>query len=120
MDMNSAVGRNEGVSMEQLARVATFRTSEAFSERDKAALVFTEEMTRTPVDVPAAVFEQLQGFFSDREIVELTAMIAYENYRARFAHALDLPSDGLCELPTRRPVTDEAAAEADPEVRPRP
>jgi hypothetical protein len=67
-----------------------------------------------------AVFKQLQCFFGDREIVELTAMIAYESYRARFAHALDLPGDGLCESPTRRPVTDEAATEADPDVRQRP
>lgn len=106
--------------MEQLARVATFRTSEAFTERERAALVFAEEMTRTPVDVPAPVFEQLQRFFGDREIVELTVMIAYENFRARFAHALDLPSDGLCEIARRPPGADEAAAEADAEVSPRP
>ncbi len=41
-------------------------------------------MTRTPVDVPDALFAALRAHFSDAQMVELTAAIAWENYRARF------------------------------------
>ena len=43
---------------------------------------------------PAAVMLDADGL-SDDQIVELTASIAYENFRARFDHALGIGSDGL-------------------------
>jgi len=104
VDINSAVGRAEGITEEQLRELCGFRKSGAFSATEKAALTYAEEMTRTPVDVADAVFQELRRFFDDRQIVELTSAIALENLRARFAHALDLPSDGLCELPADHPV----------------
>jgi hypothetical protein len=56
------------------------------------------------VDVPDAVFDELRRHFNDAQIVELTAMIALENLRARFNRALQVPSDSLCALPEDHPV----------------
>ena len=56
-------------------------------------------MSRTPVEVPDDLFDELRRHFDDRGIVELTAMIAFENTRARFNRALHIESDGLCMLP---------------------
>ena len=63
-------------------------------------------MTQTPVEVPDALFAQLKGKFFDAQLVELTATIAWENYRARFDHAFGLESEGFsegafCALPAR-------------------
>ena len=60
---------------------------------------YAEEMCQTSVHVPDALFDQLRQYFNEAQIVELTASIAYENYRARFNHALDIQSDNLyvCE-----------------------
>ena len=63
-----------------------------------------------PVNVTDAVFAELRKHFSDVQIVELTATIAMENMRARFNRALDIPSDGLCELPADHPVRKLAAS----------
>ena len=52
-------------------------------------------MTRTPVEVADALFAKLREKFTDAQLVELTATLAWENYRARFDHALGVESEGL-------------------------
>ncbi len=52
-------------------------------------------MSKTPVDVPEELFSQLRQHFNEDQIVELTSIIAYENYRARLYHALGIGSDQL-------------------------
>ena len=104
MDINSAVGRDVGITDEQLADLAAFETSPHFDRREKAVLRYAEGMTRTPADVSDAVFEEIQALFSTEQIVELTAAIALENFRARFNCALKVESDGLCMLPPDHPV----------------
>jgi 4-carboxymuconolactone decarboxylase len=63
-------------------------------------------MTQTPVDIPDEVFEELRQHFNEPQMVELTAMIAWENYRARFNHAFGIEAQGFsesayCPLPER-------------------
>lgn len=63
-------------------------------------------MTATPVDVPDELFVELRRRFSEAQLVELTAAIAWENYRARFDHAFGIESQGFsegayCALPER-------------------
>ena len=72
-------------------------------------------MTRTPVEVADEVFVKLQANFGEAQLVELTAAIAWENYRARFDHAFGLESEGFtegqyCALPAFRPAKRDSAA----------
>ncbi|MBI3245213.1 MAG: carboxymuconolactone decarboxylase family protein [Deltaproteobacteria bacterium] len=67
-------------------------------------LRYAEGMTHTPPDVSDAAFEELRALFSPEQIVELTAAIALENFRARFNCALKIESDNLCLLPPDHPV----------------
>jgi alkylhydroperoxidase family enzyme len=98
MDIVPAVGRKvNAVSKDEVKAVSHFRDSELFSEREKAALEYAEEMTNTPVEISNEVFERLKKHFSDEQIVELTSSIAFENYRARLNHALGIESDNLYE-----------------------
>ncbi|MFK7894966.1 MAG: hypothetical protein AB8G23_03970 [Myxococcota bacterium] len=51
---------------------------------------------------------RLREDFSDEELVELTAMIAWENFRARFNRGFDVADQGFsegayCVLPERHP-----------------
>ena len=84
--------------------LSTFETSPHFDHREKAVLRYAEGMTRTPPDVSDAVFAEIQALFSTEQIVELTAAIALENFRARFNCALKIESDSLCMLPPDHPV----------------
>jgi alkylhydroperoxidase family enzyme len=87
-----------------LEDLANFETSPHFDHHEKAVLRYAEGMTRTPAEVSDAVFAEIQALFSAEQIVELTAAIALENFRARFNCALKVESDGLCMLPPDHPV----------------
>ncbi|MBI3799035.1 MAG: carboxymuconolactone decarboxylase family protein [Deltaproteobacteria bacterium] len=84
MDINSAVGRETGITDEQLTDLAAFETSPHFDRREKAVLRYAEGMTHTPAAVSDAVDAEIQVLFSSEQIVELTAAVALENFRARF------------------------------------
>jgi len=63
-------------------------------------------MTATPLELPDPLFAQMREHFDDRQLVELTAAIAWENYRARFDHAFGCEAEGFsegafCPLPVR-------------------
>jgi len=115
MDIGSAVGRQQGVTEQQILELADFETSPAFSELEKLVLRYAMAMTQTPVEVPDELFEQLRQHFNPRQMVELTSAIAWENYRARFDHAFGIEAEGfsqgaVCALPVPRPTTSESAA----------
>jgi alkylhydroperoxidase family enzyme len=101
VDINSAVGRDAGISDEQLDDIAVFETSRYFDLREKTVLRYAEGISRTPAEVSDSMFEQLETFFTAAQIVELTAAVALENFRARFNCALKVQSDNLCMLPRR-------------------
>jgi alkylhydroperoxidase family enzyme len=53
-----------------------------------------------------ALYEALRRRFSERELVELTAAIAWENYRARFNRTFGVEAEGFsagqfCPLPEK-------------------
>jgi len=67
---------------------------------------YAARMSRTPVEVPATLFASLRQQLNEAQLVELTATIAWENYRARFNHAFDIEAQGFsegafCALPER-------------------
>ena len=68
-----------------------------FSPLEKLVIDYAVEVTKTPVEVPDALFAALREHFNDAQLVELTAEVAWENYRARFAHALEIEAQGFSE-----------------------
>lgn len=106
MDIGTALGRAAGITEEQMVDLHRYRESDACSEEEKLVLEYAEQMTRTPVQVPEALFQALRRHFDDAQLVELTAAVAWENYRARFNHALGIEAQGfaegmVCPLPER-------------------
>ena len=98
MDSVPAVGRQRKiVTDEEIREIPNWEHSKILGDRDKIAIEYAEEMSKTPVKVSDVLFGKLKRHFSDEQIVELTASIAYENYRARFNHALHIGSENLYE-----------------------
>ncbi len=96
MDSVPAVGRQKKVvTDEEIREIPNWEHSKILGERDKAAIEYAEEISKTPVRVSDELFGKLKRYFSDEQIVELTASVAYENYRARFNHALHIGSENL-------------------------
>jgi alkylhydroperoxidase family enzyme len=104
VDINSAVGREQGITDQQLAELAEFEQSANLDAREKAVLRLSEGMTRTPADVSDAAFDELARHFDTAQVVELVSMVALENFRARFNRALHVEPGGFCQLPANHPV----------------
>ena len=75
--------------------IPDFEQSDVFSAVEKLVLRYAVAMTQTPVDVPDQLFEALRSHFDERQLVELTSEIAWENYRARFNHAFGIEAEGF-------------------------
>jgi alkylhydroperoxidase family enzyme len=103
MDINAAVGGKAGLSREQIEAALSLQDSSHLSERERIALEYADRVSATPVDIPDAFFAHLQALFSEREIVELTAHIAHENYNAKSNRPLRVEANNFCELPLPHP-----------------
>ena len=91
---------------EQLHAISDYRNSAAFDDREKAVLDYAVAMTRTPVDVEDELYERMSCHFSEKQLIELTAIIAQENFRARFNRPFKVEPVGFsegafCPMPER-------------------
>ena len=95
MDIRHAVGVKAGVPSEKLAQVLTFHESSRFSERERAALQFSERVTRDDLDMSEDCLAQVREHFTEAEIVELTFIIGYQTFASKFAKAWSLAPQGF-------------------------
>jgi alkylhydroperoxidase family enzyme len=90
---------------EKLLAVTAWRESTVFDEAERVALEYAERVTITPAGTGAgsddALFERLRRHFIEAQIVELTAAIAFENFRSKFNPALGVEAQGFCPVPPR-------------------
>lgn len=91
------MSRETGITEEQLLELRRFEESSNFSADEKLALRLAVVLTRTPADVSDDLFRSLRSRFSELELVELSAAIAWENYRARFNRTFAVGSEGFSE-----------------------
>jgi len=80
-----------------IANLHDYQGSSLFSQTEKLVLAYADAMTHTPAEIPETLLSELQTKFDEPQLVELTASIAWENYRARFNHAFGLKAEGFSE-----------------------
>ena len=85
----------------KLADLAEWRTSKAFGDLERVALEYAERITYTGQKVDDALFARVSKHFNERQIVELTAAVALENFRSKFNPTLGIEAQGFCLLPRR-------------------
>lgn len=96
VDLNSAAALERHGSPEKLAALQEYETSPLFSDRERVALAYAEAATDPARRVDDALFAQLQRHFTEQEIVELTALMAFQNMSSKFNAALGIPAQGFC------------------------
>ena len=79
----------EGVTAAECEALRDWRSSTAFSERERAALAYADAVT-TRVESSAEEFAAVRAFFDERQIVELTVLIGAYNMHARVLNAVEL------------------------------
>lgn len=96
--------RKQGITESTILDLSDHQNSDAFSDLEKLALDYAVALSSTPADVPDELFEALRGHLSEAQLVELTAVIAWENFLARFNRGFDVQAEGfnagaVCPIP---------------------
>jgi len=88
LDMHTKVARSLGETEQRLYAVSVWRESPYYSERERAALAWTEAITLVSVDhVPNEVYENVRPHFTEKELVDLTLAVVAINGWNRLAIA---------------------------------
>jgi AhpD family alkylhydroperoxidase len=106
VDLNGATALERSVAPSKLAALAQYEASAEYSEKEKAALAYVEAATDSTRRVDEALRARLRGHFSEHEILELTALIAFQNLSSKFNSAIGVPSQGFCALQRSAPDKD--------------
>ena len=94
MDINSAVGRKAGLTDEKLLALSGNELS-IFNDKERLVIELADAMAETPSNVSDDLYARLRDTFSEEQLLELAAQIAFENYRARLNRVFDVESDQL-------------------------
>ena len=89
------MGSELGVSDEKILALPFYMESPLYSEAERVALAYADQMTITNREVTDELFARLREFYDADAIVELTAIIAWENASSKFNRALRIPSQNL-------------------------
>jgi AhpD family alkylhydroperoxidase len=104
VDLNSATLLRRGVPWAKVEALEKWQESHFFDETERVALEYAENMTRSDLQVGDELKARLRRHFDDDGIVELTALIAFQNMSSKFNSALGVPSQGFCSIPRSTPV----------------
>lgn len=96
LDLGSQVCRNSGFSDDELLALPRYRQSDLFTDREKTAIDYAVAVMRTPVEVTDELFARMKEYFTDDQMVELTALLAVVNLD-RFNAAFGIGSSGFSE-----------------------
>ena len=89
------MGSELGISEEKIRALADYAKSPLYTEAERVALLYADSMTTTGSEVSDELFASVRRFYDDDAIVELTAIIAWENASSKFNRALRVPSQQL-------------------------
>lgn len=88
LDMHVTDARKGGENDRRLATLSAWRETPFFTDRERAALAWTESLTLVAADrVPDVVWQAVKPHFTETELVDLTLLVTSINAWNRFAIA---------------------------------
>jgi len=91
MAHNAGGSLRSGIKDEKLAAVWEYRTSALFTEAERVALEFAIAAASQPNGVTDELFVRMKQHWSEGEIVEITALVAYFGFMNRFNDTMATP-----------------------------
>jgi alkylhydroperoxidase family enzyme len=88
------VGRKAGLSDDKLRAVPSDDRA-PFNDTERLVMDLADAMTDTPANVSDDLYARLRKQFSEEQLMQLGAQIAFENYRARWNRIFNVESDNL-------------------------
>jgi AhpD family alkylhydroperoxidase len=98
VDMNGMLLAKRCNAEGKIKTLAHWQSSDAFDACERAVLEYTESMTITGRSVSQVQLQTLSQWFDEDALVELTALVAFQNLSAKFNTALDVPEQGFCSI----------------------
>jgi AhpD family alkylhydroperoxidase len=98
IDLNASLSAQRSGSFDKVLAVEHWRDSEAFDKRERLALEYAEAITHTDSQVTQALIARLREHFDEPALIELTALVAFQNLSSKFNAALDVPAQGFCRI----------------------
>ncbi|HWV39862.1 MAG TPA: carboxymuconolactone decarboxylase family protein [Vulgatibacter sp.] len=84
VDVHARTLRNRGETVQRLMAIPSWRDTDLFSDREKAALWWAEAVTRVSQSrVPDEVYRRAREWFSEKELADLTFAVVAANSWAR-------------------------------------
>jgi alkylhydroperoxidase family enzyme len=107
LDFGMLESQEMGIHEEKLCAFLDYQRSPLLSEQEVLVLRYAEAMSKTLVRVPDDLFAALKAHYTDRQLVELKFLIAWEQCVARFNRAFGIEADavsrnGYCLAPVAR------------------
>lgn len=102
IDINSATLLKRGVPAEKIAVLDNWEERDLFTAKERVALAYAEAVTLRSDAIDEGLMARLKTYFNDNAIVELTALIAFQNLSSKFNSALGVLPQGFCSLPQHR------------------
>jgi alkylhydroperoxidase family enzyme len=78
-----------------------------FSRDELLVIELADAMANTPSNISDDLYARLREKFSEEQLMQLSAQIAFENYRARLNRVFDVGSDDIYK-PQAKQSTDYA------------
>ena len=101
LDMHTKDARAAGESEQRIYVLSAWRDAPFYSERERAALAWTEALTRlAPDGVPDELYERARKVFNEVELVNLTMAVVAINGWNRLSVAFRSPEPGSYTPPT--------------------
>ena len=88
------MGRKAGLSDEKLLAIKGDERS-AFNAKELLVIELADALVTAPANVSDDLYARLRQEFSEEQLMELSAQIAFENYRARWNRVFEVESDEL-------------------------
>ena len=101
MDIGRALTIKASMNQARFDALEQYRTSDLFSEAERAALDYVSELTRDK-RVNPDTFTQLAKHFSERQICEIVWVVATEHVYNMTNIGLNIHSDMLCDISRRK------------------
>ncbi len=91
IDIHTKDARARGESEQRLYGLTAWWETPYYSDRERAALAWTEAVTKISEGVPDALYEQARQHFSEKELVDLTLAVIAINGTTRISATFQAP-----------------------------
>ncbi len=88
------MGRKAGIPDEKLLAVRGNDLA-LFNEVERLVIELADSMASVPCNISDDLYGRLRSQFSEEQLLQLSAQIAFENYRARLNRVFDVESDDI-------------------------